>query len=433
MIEQSLALPCGHMLANRFCKAAMTEGLADPLGRATAAHQRLYAKWAGGGAGLLLSGNIMIDRRYLERAGNVVVEDDSGIDALKAWADAVHANGSQLWAQISHPGRQCPRLVTLTPLAPSEVQLAVAGNFGKPRAMTEADILDVIARFARTAGVLKAARFDGVQIHAAHGYLLSQFLSPRTNRRTDRWGGTLAHRARLLLEVIRAVRANVGIDYPIAVKLNSSDFVQGGFTLEECIQVVGWLSEAGIDLLEISGGTYEQLEFFKAHDEAEIRDSTRQREAVFLKYARSIKAAANMPVMVTGGFRTLAGMEAALRSGDTDMIGIARPFCLDPDFPARMLAGSLAALPVPEDRLVLGKGYRGPNSKSPTMRAFNNQAQAGWYYHQIERLGAGLPPQPALSPWRALLGHFRKDFGRAMARKRTRAEPPPTAGLAPES
>ncbi|MFC5524686.1 NADH:flavin oxidoreductase/NADH oxidase family protein [Rhodanobacter ginsengisoli] len=433
MIEQSLALPCGHMLANRFCKAAMTEGLADPLGRATAAHQRLYAKWAGGGAGLLLSGNIMIDRRYLERAGNVVVEDDSGIDALKAWADAVHANGSQLWAQISHPGRQCPRLVTLTPLAPSEVQLAVAGNFGKPRAMTEADILDVIARFARTAGVLKAARFDGVQIHAAHGYLLSQFLSPRTNRRTDRWGGTLAHRARLLLEVIRAVRANVGVDYPIAVKLNSSDFVQGGFTLEECIQVVGWLSEAGIDLLEISGGTYEQLEFFKAHDEAEIRDSTRQREAVFLKYARSIKAAANMPVMVTGGFRTLAGMEAALRSGDTDMIGIARPFCLDPDFPARMLAGSLAALPVPEDRLVLGKGYRGPNSKSPTMRAFNNQAQAGWYYHQIERLGAGLPPQPALSPWRALLGHFRKDFGRAMARKRTRAEPPPTAGLAPES
>jgi 2,4-dienoyl-CoA reductase-like NADH-dependent reductase (Old Yellow Enzyme family) len=298
------------------------------------------------------------------------------------------------------------------------VQLSVAGNFGKPRAMTEIDILDVIARFARTAAVLKDAGFDGVQIHSAHGYLLSQFLSPRTNRRSDQWGGALESRARLLLEVVRAVRASVGTNYPISVKLNSSDFVQGGFTTEECVQVVQWLSEAGIDLLEISGGTYEQLEFFKAHDPAEIRDSTRQREAMFLKYAKSIKAAANMPVMITGGFRTLAGMEAALRSGDTDMIGIARPFCLDPDFPARMMAGSLDALPVPEDRLVLGKGYWGPNSRSHAMRAFNNQAQAGWYYHQIERLGAGLDPEPGLSPWRALLGHFRKDFGRAMARKR---------------
>lgn len=418
MIKPPLTLPCGHTLANRFCKSAMTEGLATPDGHATAAHRQLYASWAKGGAALLLSGNIMIDGRYLERAGNVVVENDSGIDALKAWADVVHANGSQLWAQISHPGRQCPRLVTLTPLAPSAVQLSVAGNFGKPRAMTEADIQDVIERFGRTAAVLKAAGFDGVQIHSAHGYLLSQFLSPRTNRRGDRWGGSLANRARLLLEVVRSVRATVGADYPIAVKLNSSDFVQGGFILEESIQVVHWLSDAGIDLLEISGGTYEQLEFFKAHDPAEIRDSTRKREAMFMKYARSIKAAASMPVMITGGFRTLAGMEDALRSGDTDMIGIARPFCLDPDFPARMLAGGLDALPVPEDRLVLGKGYWGPNSRSSNMRAFNNQAQAGWYYHQIERLGAGLAPQPELSPWRALLGHFGKDFARAMARKR---------------
>ena len=418
MIEQPLTLPCGHTLANRLCKSAMTEGLANPIGQATAAHQRLYARWGSGGAAMHVSGNIMIDRRYLERAGNVVVEDDTGIDALKAWADVVHAHGSQLWAQISHPGRQCPRLVTLTPLAPSAVQLSVAGNFGKPRAMTEDDIGDVIARFARTAAVLKAAGFDGVQLHAAHGYLLSQFLSPRTNLREDRWGGALDHRARLLLEAVRAVRSCVGTDYPVSVKLNSADFVQGGFTLDESIQVVRWLGEAGIDLLELSGGTYEQLEFFKAHDPAEIRDSTRRREATFLKYAASIKPAASMPVMITGGFRTLAGMEAALHSGNTDMIGIARPFCLDPDFPARMLAGRLDALPVPEDRLVLGRGYWGPNSRAHTIRAFNNQAQAGWYYHQIERLGAGLAPQPGLSPWRALLGHFRKDFARAMARRR---------------
>jgi len=418
MIEQSLTLPCGHILPNRFCKSAMTEGLASPIGQATDALRQLYASWASGGAAMHLSGNIMIDRRYLERAGNVVVEDDTGLDTLRAWAETVHSHGSQLWAQISHPGRQCPRLVTLTPLSPSDIQLSVAGNFGKPRAMTEADILDVISRFARTASVIKSAGFDGVQIHSAHGYLLSQFLSPRTNRRSDRWGGSLENRARLLLKAVRAVRASVGVDYPISVKLNSSDFVKGGFTQDECLQVVGWLSEAGIDLLEISGGTYEQIEFFKAHDPDEVRDSTREREATFLKYAKAIKAAANMPVMITGGFRTLSGMEAALRDGDTDVIGIARPFCLDPDFPGKMLAGQLDALPMPEDRLVLGKGWRGPNSKSNTMRAFNNQAQAGWYYHQIERLGAGLEPQPQLSPVRALLGHFRKDFGRAMARKR---------------
>ena len=304
MIEEPLTLPCGHTVANRICKAAMTEGLADAHDRATAAHRRLYSTWARGGAAILLSGNLMIDRRYLERSGNVVLEDDSGLAQLRAWAQTVREGGSQLWAQISHPGRQCPRLANLTPLAPSEIQLDMAGNFGKPRAATEVDIQDIIGRFAQTAALVKAAGLDGVQVHSAHGYLLSQFLSPRTNRRQDRWGGSLANRARLLLEVIRAVRARVGPAYPISVKLNSSDFVKGGFTLDESIQVVQWLNDADIDLLEVSGGTYEQLEFFKPQPASEIRDSTREREAMFLEYAKSIKAVARMPVMVTGGFRT---------------------------------------------------------------------------------------------------------------------------------
>jgi 2,4-dienoyl-CoA reductase-like NADH-dependent reductase (Old Yellow Enzyme family) len=417
MIEQPLSLPCGVTLANRLCKSAMTEGLASPVGRATPALQRVYARWAAGGAALHVSGNIMIDRRYLERGGNVVVEDESGLSELRAWAATVHAQGGVLWGQISHPGRQCPRLINLHPLAPSAIQLDLVGNFGQPRAMTEEQIQDVIARFGRTAGVLKSAGFDGVQLHSAHGYLLSQFLSPRTNQRSDGWGGSLENRARLLLESVRAVRSAVGPAFPVCVKLNSSDFVKGGFEPRECVQVVRWLSDAGIDLLEVSGGTYEQIEFFKAHAEDEIRDSTRQREAMFLKYADAIKAVAAMPVMVTGGFRTQAGMEEALAKGATDMIGLARPFCLDPAFPRRMLAGELPALPVPEDRLVLGRGSWGPNSSSRHMQGLNNQCQAGWYYHQIERLGAGLEPQPALSPWAALLGHLSKDFGRAMARK----------------
>ena len=417
MIEETLTLPCGHRLSNRICKAAMTEGLADAHDNPGSAHQRLYSTWARGGAALLLSGNIMVDRRYLERAGNVVVQDDSTEAQLRDWTRAVHAGGSQLWAQISHPGRQCPRLVNLTPLAPSALQLRIGGNFGRPRAATDAEIEDIIARFGNTAAALQCAGFDGVQIHAAHGYLLSQFLSARTNLRQDRWGGSLANRASLLLEVVRSVRMRVGADYPLSVKLNSSDFVQGGFTLEESVQVVRWLNDAGIDLLEVSGGTYEQLEFFKPRSAAQMRDSTRVREAMFLEYAKSIKAVARMPIMVTGGFRTLAGMEAALQGGHTDMIGLARPFCLDPDLPARMIAGQLPRLPIPEDRLVLGSGFWGPTSSSGTVRALNNQAQAGWYYHQIERLAGGAAPDPDLGPTRALLMHLGQDLARALRRK----------------
>jgi 2,4-dienoyl-CoA reductase-like NADH-dependent reductase (Old Yellow Enzyme family) len=405
------------MVPNRLCKSAMTEGLANAHDRATTAHQRLYSTWARGGAAILMSGNIMIDRRYLERAGNVVVEDASGSSALRAWAQAVHEGGSQLWAQISHPGRQCPRLVSLTPLAPSEVQLHAVANFGRPRAAAEADIQDVIQRFANTAALVQEAGLHGVQVHSAHGYLLSQFLSGRTNLRQDQWGGTLANRARLLLEVVRAVRARVGPRYPISVKLNSSDFVKGGFTLDESVQVVQWLNDAGVDLLEVSGGTYEQLEFFKALPEGEVRDSTREREAMFLEYAKSIKAVAGMPIMVTGGFRTLAAMEAALTGGHTDMLGVARPFCLDPDFPKRMFTGQMDRLPVPEDKLVLGSGHWGPNSASNSMRTLNNLCQAAWYYRQIERMGAGQLPVSDLSPLQAMMVHLGKDYYRGFRRK----------------
>ena len=297
------------------------------------------------------------------------------------------------------------------------MQLNAVANLGKPRAATETDIQDVIQRFANTAALVQQAGLHGVQIHSAHGYLLSQFLSARTNLRQDRWGGTLANRARLLLEVVRAVRARMGPQYPISVKLNSSDFVKGGFTLDESVQVVQWLNDAGVDLLEVSGGTYEQLEFFKALPESEVRDSTREREAMFLEYAKSIKAVARMPIMVTGGFRTLAGMEAALVGGHTDMVGVARPFCLDPDFPKRMLAGQMERLPVPEDKLVLGTGYWGPNSPSGSLRTLNNLCQAGWYYRQIERLGAGHSPLPDLSPLQAMLAHLGKDYYRGFRRK----------------
>lgn len=412
-----LPLACGLVLKNRFCKAAMTEGLADARGRVGPRHLQLYEAWARGGAAMLITGNIMVDRRFLERAGNVVVEDEAQLPMLRAWVGVVHQYESQLWAQISHPGRQCPRLVALEPMAPSAIQLNVAGNFGKPRVMQQADIDNVIQRFASTAGVLKKAGFDGVQIHAAHGYLLSQFLSKRTNQRDDTWGGDLAGRARLLLQVVRAVRRAIGHSMGLSVKINSSDFVQGGFTLDECAQVVRWLGEEGVDLLELSGGTYEQVAFFQTLDVREVRDSTRRREALFLAYAQAIRAHCRMPLMVTGGFRSREGMLSALADGETDVLGLARPFCLDPALPRHLMSGEIDRLPLAEAGLALGRGHRGPNSASAHWRGLNDQAHAAWYYRQIERLAKGQLAQPELSPLRALILHFGNDFLRALLRR----------------
>ena len=415
-IDQPLLLPCGRTIKNRIIKAAMTEGVADKYDNPTPKHKTLYNTWAKGGASVLITGNIMIDRRYLERAGNVVVEDERGMDELVEWADGTHSGGAQLWGQISHPGRQCPRLVNTKPLSASDVQLNMISNFGKPKAATEADIQDVVRRFANTAKILKRAGFDGIQIHGAHGYFISQFLSPNTNHRTDQYGGSLENRARLLLNVIAAVRDAVGVDFPIALKLNSSDFQKGGFTLDDCIQVVKWLNQTSLDLLEISGGTYEQLEFFKQDDEA-VRESTKKREAYFLEYAKTIQAIAKMPLMVTGGFRSKSGMNEALSEGDCDAIGIARPFCIDPNFPNHFFNNEMDTLPTYEHNLVLGNGFWGPNSSSKSLQALNNQSQAGWYYHQIEQLADGNNTDDAFSPRKALLGHLKKDTGRALKRK----------------
>jgi len=228
----------------------MTEGLADEALRATPRHERLYRLWSEGGAGLLVTGNVQIDRRVLERPGNVAIDvTDPGTTSpearrrLSAWARAGTEAGNQLWMQISHAGRQSPRYVTSEPLGPSAVQLEILGNYARPRALEEREIIDFIDRFARVASIARETGFTGVQIHGAHGYLISSFLSPVTNRRRDAWGGSLENRARLLLETVRAVRRAVGDDFPVGIKLNSDDFRKGGFSNEECVDVVRWLND----------------------------------------------------------------------------------------------------------------------------------------------------------------------------------------------
>ena len=236
--------------------------MATPDGRPTPELDRLYGLWSDGGAGMLLSGNIVIDRDHLERPGNVVIDrapDADMAERLARWARAATRGGNHFWAQLSHAGRQTPAVVNRHPKSSSDVKLGLpGGQFGEPVPLTAQEIADLVGRWAVAAKACQDAGFTGVQVHAAHGYLVSQFLSPRSNLRTDDYGGSLENRARFLLESVAAIRAAVGPAFPVAVKLNSADFQKGGFDFDDSLQVVQWLEAAGVDLIEISGGTYEQ-------------------------------------------------------------------------------------------------------------------------------------------------------------------------------
>jgi len=381
-----LTLPCGAVLANRIAKAAMSEGFADAAGHSTPRLEVLYRRWAGSGAGLLLSGNIQVDPLHLERPLNLVVSDDSGADALARLAAAGTSSGMHFWAQISHTGRQVDANINAAPLSASDVEIAVIRgvgfDFAPPVAMTEAQIQAAIAQFAFTAGAVKAAGFTGVQLHAAHGYLISQFLSSHSNRRTDDWGGSLENRARFLLKSLAAVRGAVGPAFPVSIKLNTSDFQKGAFTHAECVALVGMLNGSTLDLLELSGGSLEQPKqvgaSLKEEGEDRLPESTRKREAYFVEFAGAVKAAARMPVMVTGGFRTVAGMVEAIDNGELDVVGLGRPMIADPETPRKILAGAMAKTPTPEANIGLFH-----------LLAWNNL--------QLERLGDGLPPDLGLA------------------------------------
>ena len=421
-LTNQLVLPCGARVKNRLCKSAMTEGIADAGNRATHRHVTLYQRWADGGAGVLITGNLQVDRRYLERAGNIVIDgaqDALQLRALEAMAEAGTRNDTQLWMQISHAGRQTPKLVTTEPVGPSDIALALpGGRFGKPRALNGDEIRDIIKRFAFAAGIAKQTGFTGVQVHGAHGYLLSEFLSPRVNVRDDEWGGSLENRARLLLETVRAVRATVGADFPVTVKLNSADFQKGGFSFDDCLQVIDMLNQEGLDLLEISGGNYEQPKLMGIGGlqpvfEEKVQESTRAREAYFFDYAVAASRVAKMPIMVTGGFRSAKGMNEALAGGDVDMIGLARPLCVDPAFPAKILAGELDKAPDVEANLRIGPGILGPNSSIAIIKMMNAFARVGWYYEQIYRLADGLQPDLSMSALRALLAYDKTEKTKA--------------------
>jgi 2,4-dienoyl-CoA reductase-like NADH-dependent reductase (Old Yellow Enzyme family) len=414
MIGEPFALPSGIRFKNRIAKAAMTEGLAGRDGVPNDDHVRLYQRWAGGNLGVSITGNVQIDRHHLERAGNVIVDGPLSAEAKaawKRWAAAATEHQTQAWVQISHAGRQTQVPINKTPKAPSAVQLSLPGGmFGVPVPLTEAEITDLIARFANAAVVSREAGFTGVQIHAAHGYLISQFLSPLANRRTDAWGGSLENRARFLVETVKAVRAATGGDFGLGVKLNSADFQKGGFAFEDCITVSAWLADLGVDLLEISGGSYEQpaMMDFAGMEPPEVpkQASTAAREAYFVDLAKALMQGRTPPLLVTGGFRTERAMEAAIADG-VAMVGIGRPLCATPDAVAEMLAGHIDELPRPEASLRIGPWLLGPNSPFKLVRAVNGFAAQAWYYTQLRHIATGRPPAEGLNPFTAFLSEQR--------------------------
>jgi 2,4-dienoyl-CoA reductase-like NADH-dependent reductase (Old Yellow Enzyme family) len=424
-LNSPLPLPCGVTIPNRLCKAAMTERLADAHSRATPALERLYRLWGQGGAGLLLTGNVQIDRKHLEAAGNVAIdgsEDAAALVALTGFAAAAKSGGAEVWMQISHAGRQTQKNINPHPKAPSAVTVALpGGRFGEPVALTGAEIPALISRFAHAARIARETGFTGVQIHAAHGYLISEFLSPRINLRNDEWGGDLAGRARFLLQTVAGTRAAVGADFPISVKINSADFQRGGFSWEDSQIVVRWLDEAGVDLIEISGGNYEQPSMMKLQGmepsfDPTMKSSTREREAYFQKFAPEIrKVLSRAKLMVTGGFRSAAAMEQAVAEDGIDMIGLGRPLCVDPAAPGKLLRGELAELNRWENQLAVGPGWLGPASPLKLVKAVNGFGAQSWYYEQLRSLAENGRANSKLGLLSALVTDQRRDAALAKA------------------
>jgi 2,4-dienoyl-CoA reductase-like NADH-dependent reductase (Old Yellow Enzyme family) len=382
-----IQLRSGLILGNRIAKAAMEEGMA---GDGQLPNQRLlslYRRWGAGGAGLLITGNVMVHAEALTGPGGVVLDDASPLEPFAEWAKAGKAGGAAVWMQINHPGRQIEATMPGVVWAPSAVRVELGRHskrFGRPVAMTPEQIEATVARFAATAARAERAGFDGVEVHAAHGYLLSQFLSPLVNKRTDEWGGSLENRARMLLDVVRAVRAAVLPAFSIAVKLNSADFQRGGFDADDARRVIAMLEPLGVDLVELSGGSYESPAMSGRPADAH----TQAREAYFLDLATDLVRTSTLPLMLTGGIARRATAEN-VRAGGVEVVGMGTALAVTPDLPNRWRGGREA------------DGQLRPVTWSDKTLA--SAAGMALVRHQMRRMARGLEPALGTRPALALV------------------------------
>jgi 2,4-dienoyl-CoA reductase-like NADH-dependent reductase (Old Yellow Enzyme family) len=355
----------------------------------------------------------MIDRRHMGEPGNVVVETDQHLDALTRWAKTTKDGGSAIWMQLNHPGRQAnPILSADGAVAPSPVRVDLPG-VPPPRALTESEIHEIIERFAVTASVAESAGFDGVQIHAAHGYLVSQFLSPLSNTRTDDWGGTVEHRARFAIEIVRRIREKVSPSFAVGIKLNSADFQRGGFSEDESRAVVRLLADEPLDLIEVSGGSYESPAMIGRPLSAS--SSTRKREAYFLEYAETVRTIApHIPIAVTGGFRSRAAMVEAVTTGACDMVGLGRPATAHPDAATQILAGRTDRVDTARTAFPLPRRL----STHPRIKTFEGFVDMQWHLDQLHRMAAKKEPDITHSKWLAAFNAIKHHGVDAFRRRR---------------
>lgn len=386
-VFQPLSLASGAELPNRIVKASMEESLATQDHLPSETLIELYRQWGQGGCGLLLTGNVMVDHMAMTGPGGVALEADTPLDQFRQWANAAKAGGSKVWMQINHPGRQVYAGMQGKALSASDIPLDLGKHsklFAQPKAMSEAEIQDVIQRFTDTAKNAIAAGFDGVQIHAAHGYLITQFLSPLSNKRQDQWGGSLENRARLLLEVVKSVRANLPAQAAVGIKLNSADFQRGGFQPEDAKQVIAMLENMGVDLIELSGGSYET----PAMQGRTADERTLAREAYFLEFAEDIAKSTDIAIMTTGGVRRLEIAEQVINSG-VAAVGMATALAYHPSLAKHWQENSMPNALVPPINL-----------KNKDLAAFATMAVVK---RQMRRMGNGKKPLSKPSPLFSLI------------------------------
>ncbi|GAB3680144.1 NADH:flavin oxidoreductase/NADH oxidase family protein [Saccharopolyspora tripterygii] len=401
-LHAPLTLPSGAVLPNRVVKAAMEENMA--VGGQLPGDRliRLYRRWGQGGAGLLITGNVMVHAQALTGPAGVVLDERSPLEPFQRWAAAARTGGAQVWMQINHPGRQIMANMPGVAWAPSAIRVDIGRNsrtLAQPVEMTSDQIAETVERFATTARRAEAAGFDGVEVHAAHGYLLSQFLSPLSNQRTDEWGGSLENRARFLLDCVRAVRAQVQPGFAVAVKLNSADFQRGGFEADDARKVIELLAPLGIDLVELSGGSYESPAM--TGQSADERSSAR--EAYFLGLAEELARTSPLPLMLTGGIVRRPVAEEVL-AGGIDLVGMGTALAVDPDLPDKWRSEGDSSVHVEPVGL-----------KDKAMASAAGMARVRY---QLRRLGRGRTTRPGINP---VLAYLREAPLRRTALRRYRS------------
>ncbi|KAK9894772.1 FMN-linked oxidoreductase [Cystobasidium minutum MCA 4210] len=378
VVAQPITFSNGVKAPNRFLKSAMTERLCtwglelSDRGHPTEAYRRLYQLWGEGGTGIIVFGNVPCDSRYPEAARNACMDPETSpkdiVEQFKPSIQAAKAHGSLAIMQITHAGRQTPEFVAPTPVSSSASQSPPLGGmtFGKARALETEEVEDVVRRFVWASKKFYEAGADGIQLHCAHGYLLSQFVSPRVNQRTDKYGGSLENRTRILFEIIEGVKKEVSDPkFLLSIKINSQDFIDGGFSEEESRETCEKLEQAGIHLIELSGGTYESMAF------SHKKESTKRREAFFIEFADRMRPhVKTAKLAVTGGFRSVDAMAEAIKGGSCDIIGLARPLTLETDISKRLASGE---------------------AKAAKPNLTNEATQTASSYYALGEIGAGKP------------------------------------------